>query len=249
MVSSHSYVPETVMLLFISLAGLMINKYDKSGTVCASFPCSYAWVPPIETGGAYPIESMVVSCTKLEEPHVFCYQLKEGDDFHQLSSLFGSCIATLLLVNTENSFQIDSKLLPQAGDKWPVPVLFIKYMDGVTLLKPHDHEGSTEVRVVKITTPEPWNDNVEQESSMLSNNCVLIHKELNLWGCFLQVISTKNKTRVKRVYYTPSVEKCSHLTVQKLHLKIRISSPRSCQSLFGLSKRYVNCSFIHFCNG
>ena len=98
---------------------------------------TYKWAP--FTSSAYPIEWMPLVNIEVTYPHIRCHQLKEGDDLPFLMANMDSAPSTeaLLLINTEDSYEINPKFLP-LEEKSMYPVFTVTAETGQVLLEALD---------------------------------------------------------------------------------------------------------------
>ena len=110
----------------------------------AKYYLNYDWAPV--TVSSTTIEWLPLSKGDMSYPHVRCHDLKDSDDIPLLMSALdsGSSAAALILINTQENFQIDPALLPM-DEKWSIPVLVVhstagRFLTDILTQHPRDVE-------------------------------------------------------------------------------------------------------------
>ena len=110
--------------------GLHIRVKGKEQPLCHF---SYKWAPVTST--ACPIEWMPLVKCEVTYRHIRCHKLEANDDLPFLMASMNSAPSTeaLILINTENSLDIDPKFLP-VKDRSVFPVLVVTAETGKSIM-------------------------------------------------------------------------------------------------------------------
>ena len=155
------YHENFITVLFVMFSGFQIRVKDE---LCYKF--DFTWAPVTEV--PQMIDWVDIRKDESTSPHIRCYWLdneKEEEVPALMANVLESATAALLLVNSKNSFEIESKFLPP-NEKYVFPVAVVTNLVGQPLKDVLDKYGSevqarleiesvtTDIQVTEIKQPK-----------------------------------------------------------------------------------------------
>lgn len=146
-------VPDLDWLFCCETSGLQILAVDMEVPIV--FP--YAWMsalsgPPKELSWL-PLAHAGPS----DVEHIRLHNIKDSSALETLFSVGDSKMQALILVNSANSHQLESDILPPLVQaKWSVPVLLMTSSDGESLLRFTERKEGIQVKVAGIDKAGTW---------------------------------------------------------------------------------------------
>ena len=114
----------------------------------------YVWAPT--TAEPQPFSWTSFTTESVQFDHIQCYYLKEGDDLPVIVTQLDNnpSAMALVLVNTENTYNIGPNYLPESGTSWAFPIIVVTSETGDkirTILGEHSEKVEVEVTIPALS--------------------------------------------------------------------------------------------------